>query len=173
MKTLHWRNLTALCAAGLLLGACAAPGTPADDPDRLPGETAIPDLQPVDLSDGERLRVVATTSIAAEVVRSVAGDEVDLAPLLPFGADPHTYEPTPQDVRALAQAHVVFVNGLGLEPFLAGALESAGGRAVVISLSEGIEPLALGSDEGQADAAVTDIERQNASYVNLRPRPNP
>jgi ABC-type Zn uptake system ZnuABC Zn-binding protein ZnuA len=153
MKTLHWRNLTALCAAGLLLGACAAPGTPADDPDRLPGETAIPDLQPVDLSDGERLRVVATTSIAAEVVRSVAGDEVDLAPLLPFGADPHTYEPTPQDVRALAQAHVVFVNGLGLEPFLAGALESAGGRAVVISLSEGIEPLALGSDEGQADAA--------------------
>ncbi len=145
------KRITALAAAGLLLAACAGAVSPSD---RLPGETAIANLRPVELASGERLRVVATTSFVAEVIGEVGGDSVDLTMLLPLGADPHSYEPTPQDVRTLAEAHVVFINGFGLEAFLARTLKAAGGRAAVVSLSEGIEPRALAEGEGNEHEGV-------------------
>lgn len=150
MPALGRTIVTAFAAAAVLLTSCVGPATSGSD--LLPGEAALADLQPVGLAEGERLRVVATTSFAAEVVRIVAGPDVELTPLLPLGADPHAYEPTPQDVRALAEADVVFINGLGLEAFLEGTLEAAGGRALVVSLSEGIEPLDFGeADDHEAD----------------------
>ena len=74
----------------------------------------MPLLSPVTLGAGEKLEVVATTSIVADVVRNVGGDLIDLTMLMPLGTDPHAFEPTPQDVAAVADAHVVFVNGAGL-----------------------------------------------------------
>lgn len=140
-----------LAAFGLLLAACAGVVTPSD---RLPGETALADLQPAELAGGEHLRVVATTSFVAEVIGEVGGEAVDLTMLLPVGADPHSYEPTPRDVRTLAEADVVFINGFGLEAFLARTLEAAGGRAKVVSLSEGIEPRALAEGESHEHEGV-------------------
>ncbi len=67
-------------------------------------------------SDGEpQLRAVASLNIIADLVRQVAGDRVQVDALLPSGADPHTYEPTPSQVRLIVEADAVFVNGLGLE----------------------------------------------------------
>ncbi len=141
-RNVLWQWLLAAAAVGLMLGSCSGASVSGE----LPGETAIADLQPVPLAPGEQLRVVATTSFVAEVLSQVGGDEINLRMLLPLGADPHSYEPTPQDVRTLAEADVVFINGLGLEVFLERTLEAAGGRAVVVSLSEGIETLTFGED---------------------------
>ena len=91
------------------------------------------------LSDGVVLRAVATTTIVGDVVRAVAGDNIELRVLAPLGADPHTYEPTPKDVAAVADADLVFVNGAGLELFLESVLRNAGGDAEVVVLSEGIK----------------------------------
>ncbi len=108
----------------------------------------MPSLSPVALGEGEKLRIVATTSIVADVVQNVGGDRIDLTALLPLGADPHAFEPTPQDVAAVAGAHVVFVNGAGLEVFLDDLLESAGENVAVVPVSHGVELLALdGKDE--------------------------
>jgi ABC-type Zn uptake system ZnuABC Zn-binding protein ZnuA len=115
----------------------------------------MPSLSPVALGEGERLRVVATTSIVADVVQNVGGDLIDLATLLPLGADPHAFEPTPQDAAAVAGAHVVFANGAGLEVFLENLLASAGEGVAVVSVSSGIELLDLGAghDEHQHEGA--------------------
>jgi len=65
------------------------------------------------------LQAVATTSILGDVVQQVAGEDVELSVLFPPDSDPHTFEPTPQDVALLSRADVVFVCGAGLEATLA------------------------------------------------------
>jgi manganese/iron transport system substrate-binding protein len=99
----------------------------------------MPPLSAVTLNEGERLQVVATTNIVADVVQNVGGDLIDLKTLMPVGTDPHTFEPTPQDVAAVADAHVVFVNGAGLEIFLEHLMESAGEGVTVVPVSYGLE----------------------------------
>ncbi len=104
----------------------------------------------------DRLQVVATTTIVGDVVRQVAGDAIDLTVLLPAGADPHGFQPTPQDVALIANADLVFINGLGLEEFLDRLIQNAGGDARVAVVSDGIEVLAgqehqPGEDEDHAD----------------------
>jgi ABC-type Zn uptake system ZnuABC Zn-binding protein ZnuA len=99
-----------------------------------------------------RLRIVATTSIVGDVVAQIGGPEIDLAVLLPVGVDPHGFDPSPQDIARIARAQVVFINGLGLETFLDSLLESAGGQARIVSVSEGVPARSLngsGHDPGE------------------------
>lgn len=65
--------------------------------------------------DEGRLKVVASLPLLADFVRQVGGDQVAVFALLPAGADPHTFQPTPRDVQRLAEADLLIVNGLGLE----------------------------------------------------------
>ncbi|MGB3713650.1 MAG: metal ABC transporter substrate-binding protein [Candidatus Promineifilaceae bacterium] len=104
---------------------------------------------------GNLINVVATTTILGDVVGAVGGELIDLDVLLPPGADPHAYLVTPRDVAALADADLVFVNGLGLETFLEPVLENVGANTRVITVSDGIKAIrAPGSDgdENTADA---------------------
>jgi ABC-type Zn uptake system ZnuABC Zn-binding protein ZnuA len=105
----------------------------------------------VSLAAGEKLQVVATTSIVYDVVAQVGGDLIDLTVLIPVGTDPHGFEPTPQDVTSLATADVVMANGAGLEIFLDGLMESTGATTRVVSVSDGIDllPLEDHGDEGE------------------------
>lgn len=64
---------------------------------------------------GEGVRVVATTSLVADLVRQVGGDRVTVRALMGPGVDPHSYQPTPSDLRALQEADVVAFHGLRLE----------------------------------------------------------
>lgn len=105
------------------------------------------ELTAVSLGEGERLKVVATTTIAGDLVSQVGGELIELKTLLPLGSDPHAFSPTPQDVAAVADAHVIFINGFGLETFLQELIENAGGEAAAISLSEGIEPREFAEEE--------------------------
>ncbi len=103
----------------------------------------MPTLYAVPLKAGERLRVVATTSIVADVVRQVGGDQIELTTLMPVGTDPHAFEPSPLDAAAIADAHVVFANGAGLEIFLEKFFENAGKEVPVVPVSYGLEMLEL------------------------------
>lgn len=107
--------------------------------------TACGGAQPSAGSD--RLQVLATTSIVADVVRQVGGDYVQVTTLLPLGADPHTFEPRPQDAAAIADAQIVFANGAGLEEFLEPLLESAGATDKLVEVSAGIELLPFEGEE--------------------------
>jgi ABC-type Zn uptake system ZnuABC Zn-binding protein ZnuA len=84
---------------------------------------------------GDRLRVVTTVSPLTSIVASVGGDLVSVRGLIPEGADSHTFEPPPSAAVTLAQADVVFVNGLKLEdPTRDLARENLRSGAEIVSL---------------------------------------
>jgi len=92
-------------------------------------------------ADLQKLRVVATTTIVGDVVAQVGGDLIELTVLLPVGTDPHSFDPTPQEIAAVADADVVFANGAGLETFLDPLIENANAMDKIVPVSEGIELL--------------------------------
>lgn len=133
-----------------LLAGCGGRGS------AVPTATAVPDvlpsLTPVALAPGERLRVLATTSLVGDVVAAVAGEAAEVTVLLPAGTDPHSFNPTPADARLLADADVVFINGLGLEGWLDQVLAlSEGGARPVVALSVGIVPRGATHEEGEEE----------------------
>ncbi|MGX9426216.1 MULTISPECIES: metal ABC transporter solute-binding protein, Zn/Mn family [Bradyrhizobium] len=93
----------------------------------------------------ERLNVVASFSILADLVRNVGGDKVNVAALVGPEGDAHVYRPTPADARKVAEAKLLFINGLGMEGWLPRLVQSAGGKATIITVTDGIAPLKLGS----------------------------
>lgn len=109
-------------------------------------------LRPIERPAGEPLQVLTTTSILGDVVGQVGGEAISLTTLIPAGVDPHAFQPTPQDARLLADADVIFINGFGLEEFMADLIEQAGGDAVVVSASLGITPLEAPAELGEKEA---------------------
>jgi manganese/zinc/iron transport system substrate-binding protein len=93
---------------------------------------------PVDLSDRETIRIVATTGMVADLVRRVAGERADLEQLMGPGVDPHLYKASERDVLALADADVIFFSGLHLEAKLADVLERIEGRIVTQAVTDPI-----------------------------------
>lgn len=65
--------------------------------------------------DDHRLHVVATISPITDLVQAVAGNRASVEGLIPEGVDSHTFQPSPGDARRLAEADLVFLNGLHLE----------------------------------------------------------
>jgi zinc/manganese transport system substrate-binding protein len=94
----------------------------------------------------ERLNVVASFSILGDLVRNVGGDRVNVTTLVGPDGDAHVYAPTPADARKIADAKLVIVNGFGLEGWLPRLVQSAGGKASIVTATAGIAPLTLGSD---------------------------
>jgi manganese/zinc/iron transport system substrate-binding protein len=83
------------------------------------------------------LRVVATTSIVGDLVRTIGGDAVALETLMGAGVDPHLYKPSAGDVRRMASAQVVVYNGLHLEGKMTEVLREMGTRGVeTIAIAE-------------------------------------
>jgi ABC-type Zn uptake system ZnuABC Zn-binding protein ZnuA len=90
----------------------------------------------------DKLSVVATFSILAGWVQIVGGDRVEVRALVGPGGDAHTFEPGPADGAALAEARLVFENGLGFEPWLDDLFASSGSQARRVAVTDGIEPRA-------------------------------
>jgi ABC-type Zn uptake system ZnuABC Zn-binding protein ZnuA len=81
--------------------------------------------------------VLTTTTILADITRNVVGDRFSVGPLLPVGADPHSYQPTPQDSAKISKAKVLITNGAEYEHFLGPLLENADGQRPLIEASAG------------------------------------
>ena len=90
------------------------------------------------------LRVVSTTTVLADIVRQIGGGRVESLSLLKPGSDAHTYQPTPDDVKLIASAQVVVVNGLGFEGWIDQLIAAAGGQRPVVVASTGVEPMTAG-----------------------------
>ena len=76
-------------------------------------------------SDGARLSVVTTTTVFGDLVKNVGGSFVTVTSLVPAKADVHTFAPSPSDVRAVAGARLLVMNGLGLDDWLRDTIVNA------------------------------------------------
>ena len=94
----------------------------------------------------DRLNVVASFSILGDFVRNVGGDRVNVTTLVGPSSDVHVYSPAPADAKKITEARLVIVNGLGLEGWLPRLVQSAGGKAAIVTATSGIAPRKLGSD---------------------------
>lgn len=101
-------------------------------------------------STTSRLKVVATTSIIGDVAANIGDEYIDLTVLMPAGADPHSFEPSPRQIAALSDADIVFVNGFDLEQTLAPVLDSATTPDKIVAVSDGIDPLQFAGENADA-----------------------
>ena len=92
----------AVLALSLILVACTGSGT---------DESSCRERE-----DGDTLNVLATTPMIGEFVSQVGGDNINLTVLMPPEANPHTYDPSPQDATTIAEADLIFFTGLKYEP---------------------------------------------------------
>jgi len=84
-------------------------------------------------------RVVATTSIICDLIRQTARNTINLTCLIPPGADPHVYQPSPEDRQALEEANLILYNGYNLEPRLIRQIKAIKSNAPKIAVA----PLAV------------------------------
>lgn len=137
----RWIGL-ALLVFLLMLAGCAMP----DHAGSSSGVESLPAIQPVEQAAGEKIRIVATTSILGDVVSNVAGDAADLTVLIPPGQDPHSYQLTARQQAAVENADLIFVNGFDLEESLLSTLEATA-TGPIVPVSAGIEPRQLQAGE--------------------------
>jgi len=96
------------------------------------------------------LRVVASIAPLADFAREVGGKGVSVTLLLPPGASPHTYEPSPRTMQEISKAKVFVKIGAGLE-FWADKLIAASNPSILtVDCSKGVD-LIYGQGEGHTD----------------------
>ena len=119
----------------LLLAACgsAAPSSSSNLPSPEPGA----------------LKVVATTTVLADLVARVGGSKVDVLSLVPRGGEIHTFDPTPATLTAISKARLIIANGLGLDDALTALVADVGSKGPVVKLAEGLEGATILADEGE------------------------
>jgi zinc/manganese transport system substrate-binding protein len=88
----------------------------------------------------DKLNVVASFSILADLVRHVGGARVGVTALVGPGGDAHVYSPSPADAKILAAARLIVVNGLGFEGWMDRLVQVSAAKAEVVVASTGIAP---------------------------------
>lgn len=145
------KRLGTLAVLLLAVAGCASAATP----------------QPV---AGDKLSVVATFSILGDWVQNVGGDRVDVRTLVGPGGDAHEFDPTPAAASAIAEAVLVFENGLAFEAWLDDLYASSGSSARRIVVTEGIAPLeGMEGEHGEFDPHVWhDVHNAIRMVENIR-----
>ncbi|MEM8500292.1 MAG: zinc ABC transporter substrate-binding protein [Pseudomonadota bacterium] len=108
------------------------------------------------------IRVVASFSILGNMVKEVAGDLASVSTIVGPDSDAHLYQPTVSDARAVVEADVIFVNGLGFETWTDTLISESGTKAVVNVATTGIEPLYI---NGETDPHAWNSLENGVVYV--------
>jgi len=123
-------------------------------------QTVEPKTQP--------LKIVASFSILADMVKQVGGNAVEVVSIVGYSADPHVFSPTPADVREIAQAQWVVINGLGFEGWVNRLIASSGYKGPVLIASQGVATLTEHADHGHQNNSDHDAQKDNARKADSR-----
>lgn len=121
-------------AAMALAGRASAQSTPVGVPP-FPAPAALPDAT---VPESGPIKVTASTNIIGDLVAQIGGARVEVDTILPANADPHEYEPAPEDIAKVEEAAVVFVHGLGLDHWAEDIIDNAGGDVTAVTVTDGI-----------------------------------
>jgi zinc/manganese transport system substrate-binding protein len=118
----------------------------------------------------EPLDVVATFSILADMTAQVGGDRINLVTLVRPDEDAHVFFPEPSHARALAEADLVLVNGLGFEGWMDRLVSASGYEGPVVTASEGIVLLSMDEehhdDEHEEEEHAHDDEHGDEEHAH-------
>lgn len=97
----------------------------------------LPGCSRQEIADQGKIKVAATTFPVYDILRQVGGDRINPVLILPAGASPHTFDPTPAQIAAVNQAEIFFVVGAGIDDWALGLLP-ANRQVKVVDLSKDI-----------------------------------
>ena len=130
-------------------------------------------------AQSDRLNIVTTTTILADVVQNVVGNAADVTSLMGISTDPHSFQPTTRDIITLDEANVIFINGINLESGLRDILGETD-PAKVVPLSTCVPVLTGFEHDEDVEHQATEIsgasgEQCAAHYeeLNLTPDETP
>lgn len=119
-------------------------------------KNSVSEKEPVE--QVQRLVVVATFYPLEEFARAVGGDRVTVTSIVPAGAEPHEYEPTPQDILSAYQSDVFLLNGAGVDAWaekIRPELEARGVKVLqmseLVALLPGLPEEEHKGEEGQEE----------------------
>lgn len=98
-------------------------------------------------AEAKPLHVVASFSILGDLAKEVGGTAVEVRSLVGPNGDAHTYQPTPRDAKAIAEADVIFINGLHLEGWMTRLITAAKADSRVVVASQGVKPRTMEDEE--------------------------
>lgn len=114
-----------------------------------------------DGEESERLRVLGSTSIVADWVERVGGDDIEVDSLVPRDTDVHSFVVAPGDIRAIGDADVIFLVGEHLESGFQGEVdENASGHVIVLAEGLPLRQFDEGAHDHEADDGHDDHEAE-------------
>ncbi len=125
----------------------------------------------------EKPKVLATASMIWDMAKNIGGEHLDIQCIVPIGGDPHLYDPTPKDVKSVANAQLILKNGLTFEGWFNELIENSGTKAKSVIVTEGIQPVQSLTYENATDPhawmnvtnAYTYIENIKKAFIELLP----
>jgi manganese/iron transport system substrate-binding protein len=119
---------------GLLVGCTASTSTDSGNPGTDPAANSTPTSTLA--SPNNAKKVIATTSVICNLTQTIAQTSIDLNCLMDAGTDPHVYEPTPDDRKAIESADLILYGGYDFEPSLIKLVQSTSNPAPKIAVHE-------------------------------------
>lgn len=116
-------------------------------------------------TSGEKIKIVATMYPVYEFAKQVGKDKVAVTMLVPPGAEPHDWEPTPKDLAQIRTAKLFLYHGANLEPVDKLLSKEVLGNAKAVEISKGI-PLLTKTEEDKGDESKEQQEGHDGHHSN-------
>lgn len=100
-------------------------------------------------SSAAKLTVITSFRPFTLLVAPIGGDDINIVQILPPGADPHDYEPTPSDALALLSGRIFFYDGPFLEPWASTLAASTNPNITLISFADSVPQSAIEQMESE------------------------
>ena len=126
--------VSAITALTIAIGLISCGGTPEVNSNSGTEENSA--VNTSNTTTGERPLVVATTSVLCDMTKQVAAQTVDLKCLVDAGADPHTYQPKPEDRKAIERANLILYGGYDFEPGIIKLVQASSNTAPKVAIHE-------------------------------------
>lgn len=138
-------GLAAALTASSALRSASAQSVATPGPSATPALTPLPEATP---RTGSPIAVVTTTPLLADLARQVGGIRVKATSILPADADPHEFEPSPQDLVRAGDADLIIEHGLHLDDWAKDLLSNADTNAPVLIATKNVPTIAGDASEG-------------------------
>jgi zinc/manganese transport system substrate-binding protein len=106
----------------------------------------------------EKLPVATTFSILGDFVQNIGGARVALTTLVGPDGDAHVYSATPADAKKVAEAKIVFTNGLGFEGWMERLVKASGSKATLVVATKGIKPRTMAGGHGHGHGHAHEVD---------------